>query len=48
MTFFWMVSMVLLLWGADAILGMGMEFKYKGMLHVFREVKCQQGFTTGV
>ena len=28
--------------------GMGMEFKDKIMLHCFREVKCQQGFTTGV
>ena len=45
---FWMVSMVLLLWGADTILGMGMEFKNKGMMHCFREGKCQQGFTTGV
>ena len=45
---FWMVSIVLLLWGADTILGMGMEFKNKGMMHCFREGKCQQGFTTGV
>ena len=43
--------MVLLLWGADATgygLGMGLEFKDKVILHCFREVKCQQGFTAGV
>ena len=40
--------MVLLLWGVNAILGMGMEFKDKTVLHCSREVKCQQGFTTGV
>ena len=26
----------------------GMEFKDKIMLHCFREVKCRQGFTTGI
>ena len=26
----------------------GMEFKDKIMLHYFREVKCQQGFTPGI
>ena len=40
--------MVLLLQGADAILGMGMEFKDKVMLHCSKEVKCRQGFTTRV
>ena len=28
--------------------GVGMEFKGKIMLHCFREVKCQQGFTPGI
>ena len=28
--------------------GMGMEFKDKIMLHCFREVKFQQGFTPGI
>ena len=28
--------------------GMGMEFKDKVMLHCFREMGCQQGFTTGI
>ena len=40
--FFWMVSMVLLPWEADIILGMGLEFKDKGIMHGFREGKCQR------
>ena len=28
--------------------GMGMEFKDKVMLHCFREMGCQQGFTAGI
>ena len=28
--------------------GMGMEFKDKIVLQCFKEVKCQQGFITGV
>ena len=28
--------------------GMDMEFKDKSMLHCFGEVKCKQGFTTGI
>ena len=28
--------------------GMGKEFKDKIMLHSFDEVKCKQGFTTGI
>ena len=28
--------------------GMGMKFKNKIMLHCFREVKCNQGFTTEI
>ena len=27
---------------------MSMEFKDKSMLYCFREVKCKQGFTTGI
>ena len=38
LTFFWMVSMVLLLWEVDAI---GMEFKDKLMLHFLGKVKFQ-------
>ena len=45
---FLMVSMVLLLWELMLFLGMSMEFKYKVMLYCLREVKCQQGFTTGI
>ena len=32
----------------DAILGNGVEFKDKIMLHCFRGVKSQQGFTPGI
>ena len=28
--------------------GMGMEFKVKIMLYCFREMKCKQGFATGI
>ena len=28
--------------------GMGIEFKDKIMLYCFGEVKCKQGFTTGI
>ena len=45
---FWIVSMVLLLWEADAVLEMGIELKVKGILHCFREMKCQQSFSTAV
>ena len=40
--------MVLLLWRVMLFYGMNMEFKDKIVLHCFREVKCQQGFTTEV
>ena len=43
-----MVSMVLVLWGVGAILGMGLEFKEKNMLHCYRGMKCQQGFNTKI
>ena len=34
--------MVIVLWGVDRILGMGMEFRDRIMLYCFRELKCQQ------
>ena len=46
--FFCMVSVVLLLWGVDAFLGNGYEIQGQDLLYYFREVKCQQGFTTGI
>ena len=51
LTFFRMVSMVLVLWGVMLLGGLegcySKEFKEKIMLHCLREVKRQQGFTTG-
>ena len=48
LTIFTYVIIVLVLWGLVLFCEMGMGFKDKIMLHCFREVKCQQGFTTEI
>ena len=47
LTFFWMVSMVLLLLGVHAILGNEYGIKDKIMLHCLREVKCYRFLLQG-
>ena len=46
--YFCIASMAWFLWEVASIIGMDVAFKNKIMLHNFREVKHQQGFTKGI
>ena len=45
---FYTHGMVLVLWGVGAILGNGYRIQWQNYVEIFREVKCKQGFATGI
>ena len=42
------LSMISVLWENAAVFGNGYGIQGQSMLHCFREMGCQQGFTTGI